>query len=97
MDRTAPVVAIAEAVDAARAAAVAAAEARCVVVVAEKEARAAVQSATIAADKVQLVVEAVKYRSFIEDNSMVESLVTDFFLPSFAACGIGSVLHKYLN
>jgi hypothetical protein len=81
MDRTAPVVAVAEVVDAARAAVVAAAEARCVVVVAEKEARAAVQSATIAADKVQLAVEAVKYRSFVEDNSMVESLVTDFLSP----------------
>jgi hypothetical protein len=78
MDRTAPVVAVAEAVDAARAAAVAVAEARCAALVAEKEARAAVQSASIAADKVQLVVEAVKYRSFVEDNSMVESLVTDF-------------------
>lgn len=70
MDRTAPVVAVAEAVDAARAAAVAAAEARCAAVVAEKEARAAVQSATIAADKVGLAVEAVKYRSFVEENSM---------------------------
>jgi hypothetical protein len=78
MDRTAPVVAVAEAVDAARAAAVAVAEARCAALVAEKEARAAVQSSTIAADKVQLVVEAVKYRSFVEDNSMVEFLVADF-------------------
>ena len=78
MDRTPLVVAVAEAVDSARVAVVAAAEARCATVVAEKEARAAVQSATIAADKVQLAVEAVKYRSFVEDNSMVESLVTDF-------------------
>ena len=62
----------------ARAAVVAAVEARCVALVTEKEARAAVQSASIAADKVQLVVEAVKYRSFVEDNSMVESLVSDF-------------------
>jgi hypothetical protein len=45
-------------------------------VVAEKEACAAVQSATIAADKVQLVVDVVKYRRFVEDNSMVDSLVT---------------------
>jgi hypothetical protein len=78
MDRTAPVVAVAEAVDAARAAAVAAVEARCAAVVAEKEALSAVQSVTIAADKVQLTIEAVVYRSFVEDNSMVESLVTDF-------------------
>jgi len=78
MDRTAPVVAVAEAVDAARAAAVAAAEARCVAVVAEKEARAAVQSATIAADKVGLAVEAVKYRSFVEDNSMVTAFLSPF-------------------
>jgi hypothetical protein len=81
MDRTPPVVAVAEAVDSARAAVVAAAEARCATVVAEKEARAALQSATIAADKVQLAVEAVKYRSFVEDNSMVTSLVTDFLSP----------------
>jgi hypothetical protein len=78
MDRTAPVVAVAEAVDAARAAAVAAAEARCAAVVVEKEALSVVQSATIDADKVQLAVEAMEYRSFVEDNSMVESLVTDF-------------------
>ena len=78
MDRTAPVVAVAEAVDAARAAAVAVAEARCAALVAEKEARAAVQSTTIVADKVQLAVEAMKYRSFVEDNYMVESLVNDF-------------------
>ena len=78
MDRTAPVVAVAEAVDSARAAVVAAAEARCATVVAEKEARAAVQSATIAADKVEQVVEACNYRSFIEDNSMVTSLVIEF-------------------
>jgi hypothetical protein len=64
--------------DATRAATVAAAEARCAALVAEKEARAAVQSATIAADKVQLAVEGGKYRDFVEDNSMVESLVTDF-------------------
>jgi hypothetical protein len=80
MDRTAPVVAVAEAVDAARAAAVAAVEAGCAALVAE-EARAAVQSASIAADKVQLVVEAVKYRSFVEDNSMVEYLVTGCVSP----------------
>jgi hypothetical protein len=43
---------VAEAVDAARVAAVAAAEARCAELVAEKEARAAVQSASNAADKV---------------------------------------------
>jgi hypothetical protein len=78
MDRTAPVVAVAEAVDAARVATVAAAEARCAALVAEKEARVAVQSATIAADKVQLAIEGGKYRNFVEDNSMVESLVTDF-------------------
>jgi hypothetical protein len=81
MDQTTPVVAVADAVDAARAAAVAAAGARCAALVAEKEARAAVQSASIAADKVQLAVKAVKYRSFVEDNSMVESLVTDFVSP----------------
>jgi hypothetical protein len=61
MDRTAPVVAVAEAVDTARVAAVAAAEARCAALVAEKEARATVESAIIAADKVQLAVSAVKY------------------------------------
>jgi hypothetical protein len=61
MDRTAPVIVVAEAVDAARATAVAAAEARCATLVVEKEALSAVQSATIAADKVQLVVKAVKY------------------------------------
>jgi hypothetical protein len=72
------VIAVAEGVDAARAAAVAAAEAKCAASVAEKEARAAVQSATIAADKVQLAVDAVKYRRFVEDNSIVDSLVTDF-------------------
>jgi hypothetical protein len=72
MDRTAPLVAVSEAVVAARAAAVAAA------VVAEKEALAAVQYATIAVDKVEQVVEACKYRSFIEDNSMVTSLVIEF-------------------
>jgi hypothetical protein len=60
---------------------VAAVEARCVALVTEKEARAAVQSASIAADKVQLVVEAVKYRSFVEDNSMVEYLVTGCVSP----------------
>jgi hypothetical protein len=81
MDRTAPVVAVAEAVDAARAAAVAAAEARCAAVVAEKEARAAVQSATIAADKVGLAVEAVKYRSFVEENSMVTDFLSPFLCP----------------
>jgi hypothetical protein len=70
MDRTAPVVVVAEAVDAARVAAVAAAEAKCAASVAEKEACAAVQSATI-------VVDVVKYRRFVEDNSMVDSLVTD--------------------
>jgi hypothetical protein len=79
MDSTAPVVAVAEAVDAARAAAVAAAEARCAALVAEKEARAAVESATIAADKVNLAVSAVNYRRFVEDDSTVESQVTDFF------------------
>jgi hypothetical protein len=78
MDRTAPRVVVAEAVDAARAAAVPVAEARCVAVVAEKEARAAVQSATIAADKVKQAIEACKYRSFVEDNSMVTSLVIEF-------------------
>ena len=78
MDRTPPVVAVAEAVDSTRAAVVAAAEARCAMVVAEKEARAAVQSATIAADKVEQAVEACKYRSFVEDNSMVTSLVIEF-------------------
>jgi hypothetical protein len=78
MDRTALVVAVVEAVDVARAVAIAAAEARCAALVAEKEARAAVQSTTIAADKVQLAVEAMKYRSFVEDNYMVESLVNDF-------------------
>ena len=78
MDRTAPVVAVAEAVDAARAAAVAVAEARCAALVAEKEARAAMESASNAADKVQLAIQAVKYRSFVEDNYMVESLVNDF-------------------
>jgi hypothetical protein len=71
MDRTAPVVTVAAAVDAARAAAVAAAEARCAALVAEKEARAVVESTSNAADKVQLVVQAVKYRSFVEDNSKV--------------------------
>jgi hypothetical protein len=76
--RTAPLVAVSEAVVAARAAAVAAAEARCAAVVAEKEARAALQSATIAADKVEQAVEACNYRSFIEDNSSVTSLVIDF-------------------
>jgi hypothetical protein len=70
---------IRETVDAARAAAVAAAEARCVAVVAEKEAVAAVESTTIVVDKVGLAVEAVKYQSFVQDNSMV----TDFFLPYF--------------
>jgi hypothetical protein len=71
MDRTAPVVVVAATVDAARAAAVAAAEARCAALVAEKEARAAMESASNAADKVQLAVQAVKYRSFVEDNSKV--------------------------
>jgi hypothetical protein len=78
MDQTAPVVAVAEAIDVARAAPVAAAEARCATVVAEKEARAAVQSATIAADKVGLAIEAVKYRSFVEDNSMVTEFLSPF-------------------
>jgi hypothetical protein len=78
MDRNAPVVVVADAVDAARAAAVAAAEARCAALVAEKEARAAVQSASNAADKVKLVVEAVKYRSFVEDNSKVTDFVSLF-------------------
>jgi hypothetical protein len=71
LDRIAPVVVVAAAVDAARAVAVAAAEAICVVLVAEKEARAAVEYASNAIDKVQLVVQAVKYRSFVEDNSKV--------------------------
>ena len=69
---------MAEAVDVARVAAVAAAEARCAELVAEKEARAAVQSASNAADKVQLAVQAVKYRSFVEDNSKVTDFVSLF-------------------
>jgi hypothetical protein len=97
-DGTAPLVAVAEAVDAARAAAVAAAEARCAAVVAEKEAVAAVESATIVADKVGLAVEAVKYQSFVQDNSMV----TDFLSPLLSLplphvesdCGIGSGLYR---
>jgi protoporphyrinogen oxidase len=87
-DGTAPLVAVAEAVDAARAAAVAAAEARCAAVVAEKEAVAAVESATIAADKVGLAVEAVKYQSFVQDNSMVTDFLSPLHFSSFAACGI---------
>jgi hypothetical protein len=102
MDRTrdgnAPLVAVSEAVDAARAAAVAAAEARCAAVVAEKEAVAAVEFATIAADKVGLAVEAVNYQSFVQDNSMV----TDFLSPLLSLplphveseCGIGSGLYR---
>jgi hypothetical protein len=86
MDRTTTVIAVAEAVDVARAAAVAAVEAKCVASVAEKEARAAVQSATIAADKVQLVVDAVKYQIFVEDNSMVDSLVTDLLSLLLCCC-----------
>lgn len=46
---------VADAVEAARAAAVAASEARCAVFVAEKEAKAAVQFAAIAVDKVEAV------------------------------------------
>ena len=46
---------VADAVEAARAAAVAASEARCATVVAEKEAKAAVQFAAIAVDKVEAV------------------------------------------
>jgi hypothetical protein len=94
MDWTAPVVAVAEAVDATRAAVVAAAEARCAALVAEKEARAAVESATIAADKVQLVVSAVKYRRFVEDDSMVESLVTDFLSLLFCCIGFRAAVHS---
>jgi hypothetical protein len=94
MDRTAPVVAVAEAVDAARAAAVAAAEARCAALVAEKEARAAVESATIAADKVNLAVFAVKYRRFVEDDSTVESQVTDFLSLLFCCIGYRAVVHS---
>jgi hypothetical protein len=60
MDRIAPVVVVADVVDAARVAAVAAAEARCAALVAE-EARATVQSANNTVDKVKLVVQAVKY------------------------------------
>jgi hypothetical protein len=85
MDRTAPFVAVAEVVDAAHAVVVAAAEARCAALVAEKEGLSVMQSATIAADKVQLAIEAMKYRSFVEDNSMVESLVTNF-LSLFLCC-----------
>jgi hypothetical protein len=78
MDRTAPIVAVAEVVDAARVAAVAAVEVRCATLVAEKEARAAVESASNVVDKVQLVVQAVKYRSFVEDNSKVTDFVSLF-------------------
>jgi hypothetical protein len=46
---------VADAVEAARAAAVAASEARCAVFVAEKEAKAAVQFAAIAVEKVEAV------------------------------------------
>jgi hypothetical protein len=92
MDRTAPVVAVAEVVDAARAAAVAVAEARCAALVAEKEARAAVESATIAADKVNLAVCAVKYRRFVEDDSTVESHVTDFLSLLFCCIGYRAVV-----
>jgi hypothetical protein len=97
MDQTAPVVAVAEAVDAARAAAVAAAEAKCVALVAEKEACAAVQSATIATDKVQLAVDAMKYQRFVEDNSMVDSLVTNLLILLLCCCSfkLGLVLHKH--
>jgi hypothetical protein len=50
----------------------------CGALVAEKEARAVVQSASNAADKVKLAVEAVKYRSFVEDNSKVTDFVSLF-------------------
>jgi hypothetical protein len=93
MDRTAPVIAIAEAVDAARAAAVAAAEARCVALVAEKEARAGVESATIAAGKVELAVSAVKYGRFVEGDSMVESKVTEFLAILFCCIWYIAVVH----
>jgi hypothetical protein len=93
MDRTALVVAVAEAVDAACAAAVAAAEARCAALVAEKEARAAVESATIAAGKVELAVSTVKYRIFVEDDSMVESKVTDFLSILFCCIGYSADVH----
>ena len=46
---------VAHAVEAARAAAVAVSEARCATVIAEKEAKAAVQFAAIAVDKVKAV------------------------------------------
>jgi hypothetical protein len=46
---------VADAVEAARAAAIAASEARCAAVVAEKEAKAVVQFAAIAVDKVEAV------------------------------------------
>jgi hypothetical protein len=46
---------VADVVEAARAAAVAASEARCVAVVAEKEVKAAVQFVAIAVDKVEAV------------------------------------------
>jgi hypothetical protein len=54
MDRS-PSQVVADAVQAARAAAVAAAEARCVAIIAEKEAKAAVECAAIAVDKVEAV------------------------------------------
>ena len=94
MDRTAPVVAVADAVDAARVAAVAAVEVRCATLVAETEARAAVESASNVVDKVQLVVSAVKYRRFVEDDSMVESLVTDFLSLLFCCIGFRAAVHS---
>jgi hypothetical protein len=54
MDRT-PSQVVADAVEAACAAAVTASEARCATVIAEKEAKAAVQFAAIAVDKVEAV------------------------------------------
>lgn len=66
---------VAEAVDSGRASPVAAEEARCATITAEKEASTTVQYVAIAVDKVEADVEAVKISTTIDANSIGDSVV----------------------
>jgi hypothetical protein len=91
MDRVPPVEAVADAYNAARAAAVAAVEAHSAAIIAE-EAIAAVKYAAIAREKFEGAVDSVKNSTFVYANATVEALViflhTVYFLeidPVYAA------------
>jgi hypothetical protein len=84
MESFPPVLAVADAYDAVRAAAVAAVEAPSAAIIAEKEVIAAVQYAGIAREKFKGTIDSVKNSNFVYANASDEALVifldSDYFL-----------------